>query len=70
MKSPLASAIASPRSELLSEVCDDFMLVVRPRVCRAQHDWPGWKQPDIPVEVDMAQLETRHRKAGVLKKLS
>jgi hypothetical protein len=20
--------------------------------------WPGWKQPDIPVEVDMARLET------------
>jgi hypothetical protein len=19
--------------------------------------WPGWKQPDIPVEVDMARLE-------------
>jgi hypothetical protein len=20
--------------------------------------WPGWKQPDIPVEVDTARLET------------
>ncbi len=20
--------------------------------------WPGWKQPDVPVEVDTAQLET------------
>jgi len=32
--------------------------------------WPGWKQPDIPVEVDTARLETRRREAGVLKKLS
>ena len=22
--------------------------------------WPGWKQPDIPVEVDTARLETSH----------
>ncbi len=33
-------------------------------------DWPGWKQPDIPVEVDTARLETRRREAGVLMKLS
>ncbi len=32
--------------------------------------WPGWKQPDIPVEVDTGRLETRRREAGVLKKLS
>jgi hypothetical protein len=32
--------------------------------------WPGWKQPDIPVEVDTDRLETRRTEAGVLKKLS
>jgi hypothetical protein len=32
--------------------------------------WPGWKQPDIPVEVDTDRLETRRSEAGVLKKLS
>ncbi len=32
--------------------------------------WPGWKQPDIPVEVDTDRLETSRREAGVLKKLS
>jgi hypothetical protein len=32
--------------------------------------WPGWKQPDIPVEVDTDRLETSRTKAGVLKKLS
>jgi hypothetical protein len=32
--------------------------------------WPGWKQPDIPVEVDTDRLETSCSKAGVLKKLS
>ncbi len=32
--------------------------------------WPGWKQPDIPVEVDTDQLETSRSEAGVLKKLS
>jgi hypothetical protein len=32
--------------------------------------WPGWKQPDIPVEVDMDRLETSRSEAGVLKKLS
>jgi hypothetical protein len=32
--------------------------------------WPGWKQPDIPVEVDTDRLETRCSEAGVLKKLS
>jgi hypothetical protein len=32
--------------------------------------WPGWKQPDIPVEVGMARLETSRTEAGVLKKLS
>jgi hypothetical protein len=32
--------------------------------------WPGWKQPDIPVEVDMDRLETTGTEAGVLKKLS
>ncbi len=31
--------------------------------------WPGWKQPDIPVEVDTARLETSRTVAGVLKKL-
>ncbi len=37
---------------------------------RAQHDFSlaGWKQPDIPVEVD--RLETVRNDAGVLKKLS
>ncbi len=32
--------------------------------------WPGWKQPDIPVEVDTDRLETSCTEAGVLKKLS
>jgi hypothetical protein len=32
--------------------------------------WPGWKQPDIPVEVDTGRLETSRSEAGVLKKLS
>ncbi len=32
--------------------------------------WPGWKQPDIPVEVDTYRLETGRSEAGVLKKLS
>jgi hypothetical protein len=34
--------------------------------------WPGWKQPDIPVEVDTDTdlLETSCSEAGVLKKLS
>jgi hypothetical protein len=32
--------------------------------------WPGWKQPDIPVEVDTDRLETSRTEAGVLKKLS
>jgi len=32
--------------------------------------WPGWKQPDIPVEVDTDRLETSRWEAGVLKKLS
>jgi hypothetical protein len=32
--------------------------------------WPGWKQPDIPVEVDTDQLETSRSEAEVLKKLS
>jgi hypothetical protein len=32
--------------------------------------WPGWKQPDIPVEVDTDRLETSLSEAGVLKKLS
>jgi hypothetical protein len=32
--------------------------------------WPGWKQPDIPVEVDTGQLETSFSDVGVLKKLS
>ncbi len=27
--------------------------------------WPGWKQPDIPVEVDMVRLETSRTEAGV-----
>jgi hypothetical protein len=31
--------------------------------------WPGWKQPDIAVEVDTDRLETSHPEAGVLKKL-
>jgi hypothetical protein len=31
--------------------------------------WPGWKQPDIPVEVDTARLETSHMMslAGIAK---
>ncbi len=29
--------------------------------------WPGWKQPDIPVEVDTGRLETSRSEAGVLK---
>ncbi len=32
--------------------------------------WPGWKQPDIPVEVDTGRLETSRSEAAVLKKLS
>ena len=31
---------------------------------------PGWKQPDIPVEVDTDRLETSRSEAGVLKKLN
>jgi hypothetical protein len=30
-------------------------------------DWPGWKQPDIPVEVDTARLETSRFKNGFAK---
>ncbi len=29
--------------------------------------WPGWKQPDIPVEVDTARLETSRFKNGAAK---
>jgi hypothetical protein len=32
--------------------------------------WPGWKQPDIPVEVDTGRFETSRTEAGVFKKLS
>ena len=32
--------------------------------------WPGWKQPDVPVEVDTDRLETSCSEVGVLKKLS
>jgi hypothetical protein len=32
--------------------------------------WPGWKQPDIPVEVDTARLEISRMEAGALKKFS
>ncbi len=32
--------------------------------------WPGWKQTDIPIEVDTDRLETSRSEAGVLKKLS
>ncbi len=32
--------------------------------------WPGWKQPDIQVEVDTDRLETSCSEAGVLKKLT
>jgi hypothetical protein len=32
--------------------------------------WPGWKQPDIPVEVGTVRVETSRMEAGVLKKLS
>ncbi len=32
--------------------------------------WPGWKQPDIPVEVDTDRLETSRSDPGVLEKLS
>jgi hypothetical protein len=32
--------------------------------------WPGWKQHDIPVEVDTDRLETSRMEAGVLKTLS
>jgi hypothetical protein len=32
--------------------------------------WPGWRQPDIPVEVDTARLEISRTEAGVLQKLS
>ncbi len=32
--------------------------------------WAGWKQPDIPVEVDTYRLETSRTEGGVLKKLS
>ncbi len=27
--------------------------------------WPGWKQPDIPVEVDTDGLETSRTEAGI-----
>ncbi len=29
--------------------------------------WSGWKQPDIPVEVDMARLQTSQFKNGFAK---
>jgi hypothetical protein len=29
--------------------------------------WPGWKQPDIPVEVDTARHETSRFKNGFAK---
>ncbi len=29
--------------------------------------WPGWKQPDIAVKVDMARLETGRFKKGFVK---
>ncbi len=29
--------------------------------------WPGWKQPDIPLEVDRARLETSRFKNGFAK---
>jgi hypothetical protein len=32
--------------------------------------WPGWRKPDIPVEVDTDRLETSRSDAGVLNKLS
>ncbi len=32
--------------------------------------WAGWKQPDIPMEVDTYRLETSRTEAVVLKKLS
>jgi hypothetical protein len=32
--------------------------------------WPGWKQPDIPVEVDTDRLETSRTEEGVFMKLS
>jgi hypothetical protein len=32
--------------------------------------WPGWNQPDIPVEVDTVRLETSRTVAGILKKFS
>ena len=32
--------------------------------------WPGWKQPDISVEVVTDRLEASRSEAGVLKKLS
>ncbi len=32
--------------------------------------WPGWRQPDILVEVDTDRLETSRSEAGVSKKLS
>ncbi len=33
---------------------------------RATLAWPGWKQPDIPVEVDTDRLETSRMEAGVI----
>ncbi len=31
--------------------------------------WPGWKQPDIPLEVDRARLETSRFKNGFAKRV-
>ncbi len=31
--------------------------------------WPGWKQPNIPVEVDTGRLKTSPMEEGVFKKL-
>ncbi len=46
-----------------------FSWVAKPKVVGPSTTlaWPGWKQPDIPVEVDTARLETYWFKNGFAK---
>jgi hypothetical protein len=55
------------KTESFSVRCQEITKGVGPDKTLA---WPGWKQPDIPVEVDTDRLETSRTEAGVLKKLS
>ncbi len=58
----LASAVESVYT--LYKLCDIFKGVGLSTTLA----WPGWKQPDIPVEVDTARLETS--RTDTVKELS